>query len=135
MDHTCISLPTEAPAVDVMSLLGRCLGSIPLTTRVLSKFCETGYSDLEQLGIASEEEDFTNAAEIAHRFKGSASNVSAPGLHALAARAEQLGREQDSTGLNETLDQLREEWDRFLQYARAFTPEACASTCQAGPSN
>src|SRR5579872_3307599 len=57
------------PAVDIMALLGRCLGNFELIVRVLARFRKTGGADLEQLGGAVERSDFAAVVEISHRFK------------------------------------------------------------------
>ena len=82
MSMTELADPTaKAPAVDFMSLLGRCLGNFKMVERVLTAFRESGLADLNQLHNAIEAADLKSAAEISHRFKGSAGNVSAVELH------------------------------------------------------
>lgn len=115
-------------AVDMMALLGRCLGNFELIVRVLGRFRKTGATDLEQLGCAIEGSDFAAVVEIAHRFKGAAGNISAAGLHRIAAGMEQLAREQKADQLPELLSQLEAEWERFLRFADAFAPPVGASS-------
>lgn len=115
------------PAVDIMALLGRCLGNFELIIRVLARFRKTGSADLEQLGRAIDRSDFAAVVEIAHRFKGAAGNISAAGLHKIAASMEQLSREQNAVDLPGLLSQLTVEWEKFLRYADAFAPTVGAS--------
>ena len=133
-----ISLPEAtsaagAPAVDVMALLGRCLGNIELVVRVLDRFRKTGCTDLEQLEQAVERSDYDAVVQIAHRFKGAAGNTSAPALHKIAAALEQRGRERNGAELCDALAQLRSEWEDFIRFAEAFAPAAGAtSSCPSG---
>ena len=115
---------TDVPqeAVDMMALLGRCLGNFELIMRVMARFRKTGGADLEQLASAIDRSDFAAVVEIAHRFKGAAGNISAAGLHKITAGMEQLGRKQSGTELPELLAQLEVEWEKFLRYADAFAP-------------
>lgn len=123
----------SAAAVDVMALLGRCLGNIELVVRVLDRFRKTGCADLEQIERAVERSDYDAVVQIAHRFKGAAGNTSAPALHKIAAAMEQFGREQNGAELSTVLAQLRSEWENFIQYAEAFAPTACVtSSCLPG---
>lgn len=114
--------PGSAPAIDLASLLGRCLGNFKMVERVLSAFRSAGSSDLNQLQTAVEESNFAEIAEVAHRFKGSASNVSATVLQGLLAQVEQLGREQNPDSLPSLIEQLKAEWSSFENYARVFAP-------------
>jgi HPt (histidine-containing phosphotransfer) domain-containing protein len=109
-------------AVDIMALLGRCLGNFELIMRVLARFRKSGGGDIEQLALAIEKSDFTAVVDISHRFKGAAGNISAAGLHKVAAGMEQFGREQNLAQLPGLLSQLQVEWAAFLRFADAFAP-------------
>lgn len=110
------------PAVDFIALLGRCLGNFKMVERVLAMFRETGRSDLNQLEDAVKAGDFQAVAEVSHRFKGAASNVSATGLQQMLGRTEKAGRSQDAVELASDLISLREEWQSFLRFAEVFAP-------------
>jgi len=114
-------------AVDVMALLGRCLGNFELIVRVLARFRKTGGTDVEQMSEAIDRGDFAAVVAIAHRFKGAAGNISAAGLHKIAAGMEHFGREKNSIELSGLLSQLRIEWGEFLRFADAFAPPGAAS--------
>ena len=114
----------DVPAVDFIGLLGRCLGNLKIVERVLATFLETGSSDLSQLQIASDNADFAAAVEIAHRFKGSASNVSAKGLTELLIDAERFGHDCDQAELSRTLQAMWIEWEAVRRFAQAFVPSA-----------
>lgn len=117
-----ITASGSVPAIDLASLLGRCLGNFKMVERVLSAFRNAGSSDLIQLQSAVEESNFTEIAEIAHRFKGSASNVSATILQDLLAQVEQLGREKHPDSLPSLIERLKAEWSSFENYAQVFAP-------------
>ncbi|MBI3861106.1 MAG: Hpt domain-containing protein [Planctomycetia bacterium] len=119
-------------ALDLMSLLGRCLGNIDLILRVLASFRNAGHADLARLEQAIAQADFATVIEVAHRFKGAAGNVSAPGLRKIAMSLELLGREQNGVGLELALTQLRSEWQEFVRCADAFAP--AVSVPAAGPA-
>ena len=118
-------------AVDIMALLGRCLGNFELIMRVLARFRKTGGADLEQLALAIGKSDFAAVVEIAHRFKGAAGNISAAGLRKIAAGMEQFARDKNSDPLPGLLSQLQVEWAAFLRFADAFAPPGGAA--QADP--
>lgn len=123
-------------SVDLMALLGRCLGNIKMVERVLATFRATGKSDLDQLQQAIETLDFQAISEISHRFQGSASNVSALKLRELLTQAERLGREQNSVALTAVLVRLQSEWEAFERFSRAFAPTAGpAASAGARPSH
>ena len=119
---------SSTPAIDLASLLGRCLGNFKMVERVLTAFRNAGSSDLSQLQSAIEDENFSEIAEIAHRFKGSASNVSATVLQETLAQIEHLGREQKSDELPALIERLKAEWSSFESYAQVFAPSESEST-------
>jgi HPt (histidine-containing phosphotransfer) domain-containing protein len=77
--------------------------------------------------MALEREDFAAVVEIAHRFKGAASNVSAVGLAKLLIQAELSGQEQDQDELARIFSDLQSEWDAFIGFARVFAPTTTAT--------
>ena len=112
----------RSPAVDFMGLLGRCLGNFKMVERVLGAFREAGLADLQQLQVVLENCDFKTAAEIAHRFKGAAGNVSATELHLCARQMEALALEGNGSELNVAFERLQQEWVEFERFATAFLP-------------
>jgi HPt (histidine-containing phosphotransfer) domain-containing protein len=112
----------SASTVDFMSLLGRCLGNFKIVERAIAAFREAGQADLEQLEAAMACEDFDAIVEIAHRFKGAASNVSAVGLSKILFQAETFGRERDASELTRVMEDLRVAWDGFQRVVQALAP-------------
>ena len=123
MSQSNLSNPTdEAPAVDFVALLGRCLGNFKIVERVITTFRDSGWSDLNQLQEALEQADYQSVVEISHRFKGAASNVSATRLAKLLAQSEQFGKEKDHSELTWILVEIHSEWEAFKQFAQVFAP-------------
>jgi HPt (histidine-containing phosphotransfer) domain-containing protein len=75
--------------INFEALEQRCLGNLGLMERVLAKFLNQLEADLLLLERAVEEGNAIDAAEIAHRMKGTAGSVEAPQLHRDAAQCEQ----------------------------------------------
>lgn len=113
---------SNEPAVDMMGLLGRCLGNFKMVERVLSTFRATGRSDLEQLERAIKAADFQATTDVSHRFQGAASNVSATRLRELLKRSERLAKEQNHTELLMLLGALQLEWDEFERQSQTLAP-------------
>jgi HPt (histidine-containing phosphotransfer) domain-containing protein len=128
-DSNLVNNTSGAQVVDLMALLGRCLGNFKMVERVLSTFRVTGKSDLEQLERAIESADLRAAAEISHRFHGAAGNVSAIGLRALLHNAERLAREERRDELLMLLGQLHSEWEEFERYSQSFASSSSNLLC------
>lgn len=128
MSHAELSNSTDgASTVDFMSLLGRCLGNFKIVERAIATFRDAGWSDLNQLQAALEQEDFEAIVEISHRFKGAASNVSAVGLSKILLFAEQAGRERNRDDLARIMAELSMAWDGFQRVVNALAPGASES--------
>lgn len=117
----------EIPAIDVMSLLGRCLGNFQMVERVLTTYRSTGAAELAKLQEAIERAEFPAITEIAHRFQGASSNVSALRLRELLKRAEHLAREQSLPELLMIMSQLPSEWDAFERQCDTIAPASGSS--------
>ena len=113
---------TDAPSVDLSTLIGRCLGNFKIVERVLATFRESGKTDLTQLKTALEDANYSAIVEIAHRFKGAASNVSATRITQLLVQTEQLGHEKNQIGLTQIVTELSSAWDSFTRFAQALVP-------------
>jgi HPt (histidine-containing phosphotransfer) domain-containing protein len=107
--------------IDFDALLQRCLGNTSLMERVLAKFLTQLEADLLLLERAVNDGNGIEAAEIAHRMKGTAGSVEAPQLHRDAANFERAA-------LMEGMDELPELL-RTIQYDRS---ELTAAIGEAG---
>jgi HPt (histidine-containing phosphotransfer) domain-containing protein len=94
-------------ALDLEALKVRCLGNLALVERVLSKFTSQLDVDLAELERAIESRDVTEAAQVAHRIKGTAGSVSAQDLYENAMHAEQRALDMQLTELPRDLERMR----------------------------
>lgn len=122
-EHQQVSPESLTVIVDMPALLSRCLGNMELVKRVLTKFQTSGTSDLQQIQAALARSDFDTIAQISHRLKGAAGNVSASRLRLLATYIEQSAREKSFSEIGEVFTQLCSEWELFLQFASEITSQ------------
>jgi HPt (histidine-containing phosphotransfer) domain-containing protein len=99
----------EQTALDWEALKVRCLGNMALVDRVLAKFTGQLTADLDELERAIISEDAEQAAQLAHRIKGTAGSVSARHLYENASRAEQRATNGQLSVLPEDLRRMRED--------------------------
>jgi two-component system, sensor histidine kinase and response regulator len=95
-------------AFDADDLLERLMGNEELARRIVSRFLADLPGQLAELKKALREADANSAAQRAHRIKGSAANVSARGVSALAAQMDQSCRSGDLAGAAALLAKLEE---------------------------
>ena len=108
------SLGSANEALKVDELLARCMGNLDFATRVLATFQDRFEKDLEELERGLDARDVEAVAQVAHRIKGASANVAAHSLSEQAAAIEQLGRSQQVSMLPLHVQQLRDEWSRFV---------------------
>ncbi len=117
--------------MDLRALKDRCMGNLDLMQRVLDKFEKRLPDELSELDRVLELGDATMIAQVAHRIKGSCSNVSAAGLRRAAEEIEDLchaGRVADSAYATN----LREQWRRYVD-CRAALRSLAAGNSKRGP--
>jgi HPt (histidine-containing phosphotransfer) domain-containing protein len=117
------SLNDMQTVIDFEALQQRCLGNLGLMERVLAKFLTQLDSDLLLLQSAVDEGNPIEAAEVAHRMKGTAGSVEAAQLHRDAAQFEEAALLERHDELPELL--------RSVQYDRA---ELTAAIGESGAS-
>jgi HPt (histidine-containing phosphotransfer) domain-containing protein len=106
-------------------LLARCMGNIGFAERILAKFQDRFEHDLEELDKALQARDADAVARTAHRIKGASANVAASRLHEHAAEIERLGRTARLSDIPHGLEQLRDEWSRFVHEASSLELGSC----------
>ncbi|HTQ40883.1 MAG TPA: Hpt domain-containing protein [Pirellulales bacterium] len=94
-------------ALDLEALKERCLGNLALVERVLAKFTKQLDTDLAELERAIQTRDATQAAQVAHRIKGTAGSVAARNLYENAFRAEQRALDMQLAELPRDLERMR----------------------------
>jgi len=106
--------------LDLQALIGRCMGNLDFTERILSRFESRCQEELEKLEEIQELLDLEQISFVAHRLKGAAASVSALGIAEVSARLEELARAQRPEGISPCLHRLREEWDRFRAFSASL---------------
>jgi HPt (histidine-containing phosphotransfer) domain-containing protein len=109
-----------ASPVDFDDLVDRCLGNLEFVERLLTKFHQRFGEQLEELEIASAEQDAERVALVAHRLRGESASIAAPGLSERAAEIERLGRANRVADVAGSLDALRAEWAAFTEFLSAL---------------
>ncbi len=110
--------------LDLRGLYDRCLGNLDLIERVLDKFEQRLPEELDELERTLELGDAAKIAVVAHRIKGSSSNVSAAALQQAAAEIEALSRAGRVGEIPARLPNLREQWQRYVECLATLRPLA-----------
>ena len=100
------------------------MGNLALVERVLDKFEQRLPQELAELERVLEIGDAAKAALVAHRIKGNSSNVSAEALQQAAARIEDLSRAGRLADLHCLLQNLHEQWQRYVDCRSLIRPSA-----------
>ena len=101
----------DIPGIDQAAGLAVTMGNIKLFTRLLIKFRDSQANFAELFAAARTDADPTTATRCAHTLKGTAGNIGAKGVQALASELEQACKEQAPPAtiqalLNQTLAEL-----------------------------
>ncbi len=115
--------------INVDDLLARCLGNVDIAERILTKFQDRIGLDLEELERGVNQQNAGAIAQVAHRIKGASANVSAPLLYELASEIEQLGRAERISEIPPGIEQLRNEWVRFVHGVSTLELSQCIAYC------
>jgi HPt (histidine-containing phosphotransfer) domain-containing protein len=85
---------------------------------LLGLFIDTGYSDLNKLQSAIQDEDTEKATWVAHSIKGASVNLGLTEIFELTKRIEMSIQNNDLYGATGTVQRIKEELDRL---AKALT--------------
>lgn len=109
--------------IDHKELLRRCMGNQPFAAKILVAFQNQLTGDLDELDEAIEAEDYGRITAIAHRIKGSSSNVSAQRLNRVAAALEDYCKERGAPlqELRTFREQIRIEQDALAEATAALS--------------
>jgi HPt (histidine-containing phosphotransfer) domain-containing protein len=113
----------ETAPIDAEALLKRCLNKQTLVNKVLDKFSTQAEVQFDQIAGSLARTDAEATARAAHSLKGSAAYLAAEPLRAVAARIEELARENQLDAVQEQLDELRSQLNRCME----LIPELLAS--------
>lgn len=106
-------LPGAEPAVLLTELLQRCSGNEGFAVRILQKFQAKLPAVVRRIADAARDRSHAACAPLAHALKGSAANVSARILSAVAADLERWAKDHSDADPAWYLDQLDREAERF----------------------
>jgi HPt (histidine-containing phosphotransfer) domain-containing protein len=105
MDQS-VQQPDQA-TLDLEALKARCMGNLALVERVLAKFTGQLDNDLDAFERAIETDNAEQAAQLAHRIKGTAGSVAAVHLYLNASLAEQRAQDRQVAELSSDLARMR----------------------------
>ncbi|MDB9313110.1 PAS domain S-box protein [Spirulina sp. CS-785/01] len=113
--------PPDNP-IDTQRLNDITQGRLEIQKQLLISFVEKSYSDLEQIKQALDQEDWETITHLAHRIKGSSSNVGAKALSQVASTLEQQVNQENPDpcyALIQDLNQQLGELANFVLLIRA----------------
>jgi CheY-like chemotaxis protein len=88
--------PNARPGIDMDAALERLGGHSALLTRLLSLFAQDFGTTLQHIHDAIDAGDLAQAAELVHKIRGAAGNISAPDLFETATALEERLREREA---------------------------------------
>ena len=103
------------PALAVPQLLERCMRDAKLVCRVLDQFAAQTPRQIDALNASISCGNAVDAARAAHAIKGSAANLAADKLSALAAQLEKLSKAQAMDDAGRLVQGLRDELQRCCE--------------------
>jgi HPt (histidine-containing phosphotransfer) domain-containing protein len=110
--------------LDLEALKVRCLGNLSLVERVLAKFAGQLDADLVELERAIQSHDATQAAQVAHRIKGSAGSIAARNLYENASRTEMRALDMQLAELPRELKRMQSDRGVLLETIAGLKPRA-----------
>ena len=110
------------PPIDRESLLQRCMGNSALVEKLLSTFLDTLPSEKNSLSEAIEKDDLSSVSRIAHKLRGTASNMCAIPLSDAALEIEQAARNNQSDLVNQRWSDLDNHFENLMDALAAGAP-------------
>lgn len=102
--------------LDFDLLVRRCMGRIELVDRLLTSFEDRFPRELSQIEECLAAGDIERLTRLTHQLKGTAANVSAPRLLAIATKMEETARARQLEEFDGCLSDIRSAWDQFKEY-------------------
>ena len=112
-----VAPPTARPGIDMEAALERLGGHGALLTRLLSLFAHDFGATLQHIHDAIDAGDLAQAAELVHKIRGAAGNISAPDLFETATALEARLRERE-TALPQLLSDFQHAFEIVMRSAR-----------------
>lgn len=119
-----IGVPDRGPAFNREELVQRCLNRLALAERILKRFQDEFPEDIRRLGELAAKGNDEEFRFVAHRLKGAAANVAAPGLCQHFAFLEKVDSQDIAAEAEGTLQAIAYEWIRFQSEVRSLLDDA-----------
>jgi HPt (histidine-containing phosphotransfer) domain-containing protein len=97
-------------------LVRRCMGRIELVERLLASFEDRFPKELSQIEECLIAGDVERLTRLTHQLKGTAANVSAPVILAIATKMEESARARRLETVTTHLSDVRDAWEQFRAY-------------------
>lgn len=111
-------VPNELSVFERQRLVDRCLGKIELAERLVKILADGLPNDLLALQNAIDNGDIAKVASLAHRLKGSTSNMCAERLSNAAANLERAARSSDREAVVDSWVGVQQEIGFLLEALR-----------------
>ncbi len=118
-DQQAAVTPDEEAALDAAAGLRLLGGRNDLYEMVLKEFYAENETVLQLLQEAIGKADYQEAAQIAHKIKGSSGNIGAKKLHTISAELQKSLREENNREITRLHQQFESELGRVLQEIQA----------------
>jgi HPt (histidine-containing phosphotransfer) domain-containing protein len=120
----CLDGARRPAPLDYGQLVRRCMGKVELVERLLASFEERVPKELSQIHDALAMADVPRLSRLAHQFKGTTANISAPEMQAIAACMDKAAREGRTSDVGAHLTDVEQAWRRFQDFRAQQTRKA-----------
>lgn len=83
---------------------------------LVNTFVGDSQNKVNELDVAVQTNDAEEIRKLAHSLKGSSSNVCALKLSEFARQLEAMGKDEETAGADEVLEQLKVEFEKVTQF-------------------
>ncbi len=113
----------EPSVIEELRMLEKASGK-KFFSKSLQKFFANSPKYIQAMELALEKGDFDSMSFNAHTFKGTTGFMGAIKLSSLCLEMEQKAKKRDSNGLENILDEIKEEYEKVRQYLSQFVDES-----------
>jgi HPt (histidine-containing phosphotransfer) domain-containing protein len=103
-----VTMSNDLPVIDISEALNRAMGDADFLQMMLAEFQRTIPDFLSRINQALEISDMESLAKDAHQFKGTAANLGAKIIAAVALKLEQIGKSGNSKNGESAYVELQE---------------------------
>jgi PAS domain S-box-containing protein len=115
-----VGFPEQLPGLDLKDAMRRMEGDQNLYRKLLGNFLVNYKDEAKKINSAIETGDKAMALKLLHSLKGTSGNLSAKDLSNVATTLEYLIKNNNTTGLPELMEQLKEELNRVIESKKAL---------------